>query len=1280
MNNGREFNDEYGGAIFMESGTLTIGGGVIAKNTGKAGGGVYAKGSNSVRMTVNITGGIIAANHSVHAGGGIYGNNATVKIGGSAKIIANSAGSDGGGVMSYGSESVLEFTSGCLAGNTAKDGGGVYLQDSSKSNCIGTGANLVNNRVDNCGGGVYLRNVKVNFNGVKIVANTALADGGGVYVGGANDEIESSDNSIIALNQSKDNGSNSVFPADKINDLKGKDSYIEGALAAGLEVEVASYERLKEEIEGAGLDGQDKNKVIIVKQPIEMMEPVEVSHGAAITLILNGNDIQGQKVSGGCLFSVNGKGSSLTIRNMPLGENEWTGKEERPVSADQAGKQGEWNKENHTLTYYVTKSNPNPGDETQTIEETYEVKLCFQSGNYPVGTIQGTGKEAVLSGKNEGILVIEGGIIAGAEHGVKLESNAAMVMRGGAILGCGSEGGSADLLIPTDEEDSGNSPENGAGIYADGAAGIQIFDGVIAGNVTPKRGGGIFSNAGKVEFRGGVIAANIAGNIGGGICAQGGSTVLIGDDRKEETMDLASLVISGNTAKAIERPSDEREAHRKSRHYGGGGIFSDSDSRLFILHHAFITNNRAEGIPGQGSEGIQDGAGLGGGGIFSCGKIQMSGSYITANYSEASGGGIFSYSGKLDKINGGYSGQLILTGGIVAGNTAVHNEGGGVRIDQKGEIKSENGNKIYITNNRTHTITNWGGGGLFNTSGADTTIQNVLITNNTAAGFGGGIAGCNHGTNQFFVNHGAGIFDNLARGNSEKLQGDTFPGFSKNEKKNDADRIDIRTPVIQDGDVEGGSDTFFMDYKNEDSLPSYQDFYCSNISQVYGSMLGGGNANWRGSGSNSSKEDKSPTAFPVKVSGEDYVETSNLMGLTAHPSDEDKNKAKSNAEIYITGNQSAAHGAGVMTNGRFVIGVSAVGKVGTLTIEKKLQDMDGKEISGDTHRKFTFLIYLMDTEGAPLKGSYSYEKSPMDAVLDGNDGNGKIEAMPARITLRAGQRVTISGLPNGSYQITEEEDENSPYEAQNKNNIKQGVIWEDDGRGVVFINVPKPVEPTHPEESEEPTEPEESSRPDEPSEPEKPSDSESPGTSEDPGSPEVPSTPEDSTTPENPESTSAPDNPAATSSPGGGGGRHDSGEPATTPPSTTTASSETVPVTFTEPGTESLPAQTTPFESSAENPGFGVPQYPVELPDPNAPGSPDSITIMEDDVPRTYIKVWDPETEEFVYLPEDEVPLASMLPQTGDPFKEDVWRIMFIFSLISTAVLLCLNIMEKRRI
>ena len=54
------------------------------------------------------------------------------------------------------------------------------------------------------------------------------------------------------------------------------------------------------------------------------------------------------------------------------------------------------------------------------------------------------------------------------------------------------------------------------------------------------------------------------------------------------------------------------------------------------------------------------------------------------------------------------------------------------------------------------------------------------------------------------------------------------------------------------------------------------------------------------------------------------------------------------------------------------------------------------------------------------------------------------------------------------------------------------------------------------------------------------------------------------------------------------------------------------------------------------------------LPDPNDPDSPDEITIEEDGVPKTYIKVWDPEQEEYVYILDEEPPLADRSsPQTG---------------------------------
>lgn len=102
----------------------------------------------------------------------------------------------------------------------------------------------------------------------------------------------------------------------------------------------------------------------------------------------------------------------------------------------------------------------------------------------------------------------------------------------------------------------------------------------------------------------------------------------------------------------------------------------------------------------------------------------------------------------------------------------------------------------------------------------------------------------------------------------------------------------------------------------------------------------------------------------------------------------------------------------------------------------------------------------------------------------------------------------------------------------------------------------------------------------------------------------------------------------------------------------------------TEPGPE-------PTEPTPETPANPVPETPPEptpeqpsLPDPNAPDSPDRVTITEDGVPTTYVKVWDPETGEYIYLPEGEVPLWGLfLPKTGDMSKSPLWALLAMGSL-----------------
>lgn len=87
-----------------------------------------------------------------------------------------------------------------------------------------------------------------------------------------------------------------------------------------------------------------------------------------------------------------------------------------------------------------------------------------------------------------------------------------------------------------------------------------------------------------------------------------------------------------------------------------------------------------------------------------------------------------------------------------------------------------------------------------------------------------------------------------------------------------------------------------------------------------------------------------------------------------------------------------------------------------------------------------------------------------------------------------------------------------------------------------------------------------------------------------------------------------------------------------------------------------------------ENPSED-PEKPEKLPDPNDPDSPDEITIWEDGVPKTYVKVWDPEKEEWTYIPEEEVPKWKGEPQTGDGSRTALWAALVAVSLCGLAVL-----------
>lgn len=399
-------------------------------------------------------------------------------------------------------------------------------------------------------------------------------------------------------------------------------------------------------------------------------------------------------------------------------------------------------------------------------------------------------------------------------------------------------------------------------------------------------GGAIWANGGVINQRNSVLAANES-PVGGAIYA-GGKTEI----------NISGGVISGNLATAAGSTGDGQGDGIVRG--GGGGIFCNGNVNINMTN-GYVTYNRA----------ITPNYFNGGGGIFIAGSsnLSVSNGYITGNYSGSTGGGVYTKFGD--------STIFVMTGGHVSGNVAANSEGGGIAIDRGGVGHISSG---VITNNETRTDQHWGGGGVFCADGGYLYMTNVLVTKNTADGFGGGVAGCSTGRVYICVNEGGAIFENSARG--EKGSGDSS---SKSEDQLYAFNSDV--------------------FKNN----GYQDYFCALNSAVEGTMLGGGNANWHGSADGTA----------VSAGKGERLEANYVMGLTSSPSQYDKNAAVEEAHVYVNGNKSSTHGGGILCNGYLIMGNPTEVKLGSsleLSGTKNLFDTNGRLVVPQEQDKFRFTL------------------------------------------------------------------------------------------------------------------------------------------------------------------------------------------------------------------------------------------------------------------------------------------------------------------------------------
>ncbi len=583
-----------------------------------------------------------------------------------------------------------------------------------------------------------------------------------------------------------------------------------------------------------------------------------------ITLDLNGYSLTARDKKD---IQIN-NGATLTIIDSSKNPSY---QEETPPITDQNrnkyGNQAEYNSNTHTLTYYVTKSSINSDDQRKTTEE---LEKHIVSLNEAVGTgvISGGSDGNVIYVRSGGTLELKGGTIQNSgSNVVEMASNGTMSMHGGALHPTGS---------------------NSRGLGCGSNASFTMTAGYIYGGVSDQ-GGAIYNNGGTLSLSGGVITNGQAEN-GGGIYNAGG------------TINLSGGIITGNEA-----VNDGNNS--TSNRYSGGGIYMKSGT-LNISENAYITNNRkSEGTSVQDHFSVHGGGGVA---ADNDSQVNMSGGYITGNYSNEAGGGL--YLGYYENLAG--TTQLMLTGGIIAGNVAQTGEGGGIRIGGKaiGYIRADSTSKVYITNNITNTgdtnngTGDWGGGGIFVQENGILTVMNSLITNNIADGFGGGVSACPTGKTTIVGDDGSAIYGNDANGNR----------YSRGSGK----RKDDNTIIYKN------EDRAAYEWKKQNSnIAQFKDYFLaheSTDSSYYrfgNEMLGGGSQNWQGTFEDGKAKEQGFN-YTYYVNNDKVEISANFIMLSALPPLDDQSKAVAAATTFISGNYSHNHGGGIMTNGSLTLGMT----------------------------------------------------------------------------------------------------------------------------------------------------------------------------------------------------------------------------------------------------------------------------------------------------------------------------------------------------------------------
>ena len=712
-----------GGGVYVDSGgNFVMTEGTISKNRtegdGKYGGGVAVSGSN-----FKMSGGQISANAStLYYGGGVavFGGKFTMTdgtIGGDTADEGNTSYSLGGGVSVWGSKSEFSMTGGVIKYNKSinNGGGGVYLSGGdfrmwAGEDGTGTGGEISYNIAGRLyGGGVEVLNGKFTMECGLISHNTAVTNGGGVFVYDNN----STDAKTANFEMS---GGNISY-----NEVTGTGSENGGG---GVYIRSGSFTMS---------DGT-------------ITENTAALHGGGVYVIYGDFTMSGGTISdntsdhhggGVCVQATSSKPATFTMS----GDAAISGN----GSLDSGG----------GVRLYYGSFIMNGGLITGNTATEYGGGVSVEYGDF---TMSGGTISANTADNNGGGVCVEATSSKPASFTISgdavISGNHCLNLGGGVRLNNGSFTMNGGLI--TENYTTHTTDGRGGGVSVS-YGNFVMNSGTVSKNYTSYRGGGIEVRYGSFKMTGGTVGGDTAadgnymsGNgIGGGVCVWGSGAAFEmtgGKIKYNHTTinDGGGVYISGGDFrmwKGEDNKGTGGEISYNSARRGGGVYLYQGD---YLMQAGLVDSNYAFGN--------QNGDSLGGGIWIFKGDFTMTGGSFTNNYTTNTNGGhggaVCVQSGNFTMSGGDLTGNYsAVNGGAVAvlagikgaspeysddGNTRVHSDvtgsftmtGGtitGNGKDGSGVIKTQLGGAVYVE------------GGNFTMSGSS------LITGNYSTGHGGAV-------------------------------------------------------------------------------------------------------------------------------------------------------------------------------------------------------------------------------------------------------------------------------------------------------------------------------------------------------------------------------------------------------------------------------------------------------------------------------------------------------------------------------------------------------------